>query len=453
VLALSEREVPSDLGAPELPSEAPPTTDRLVLVITVLAGVAGALSGASPAGWRPADLVWTGAFAALVTFAASRAGRRTWLVVSGVALASSGGAALFGVALAAFVATIVDALRRDRSQLLGVAAVGVGVNVLLRVDIEPTGVSAALTLAAVLPVLVSAWRGLRPAERARVRRVVLVVVGVVAVAAIGLALAVASAYKDARAGADGVQAGLDAIREDRSDDGVTALAAAADRLDAAHGKVSTFGLAARLVPVLGHQARALEVMTGQGAALADDAARAAAEADTDTLTFDDGQLDLAAIARFERPLADAFATLVRTEDRLAEARSPWLVGPLATAAADLASEVDDALPVAELASEGVRLAPDLLGQDRPRHYFIAFTQPAEARGLGGFVGNFGLLTADDGQLDLTRSGRIAELRNANDPDTRTLTGPADYLARYGPSRPEEALQDVTRRSVAGPSTG
>ena len=57
---------------------------------------------------------------------------------------------------------------------------------------------------------------------------------------------------------------------------------------------------------------------------------------------------------------------------------------------------------------------------RPRHYFIAFTQPAEARGLGGFVGNYGELTAIDGDIELTRSGRIRELIAAPGADQRTL---------------------------------
>ena len=93
-------------------------------------------------------------------------------------------------------------------------------------------------------------------------------------------------------------------------------------------------------------------------------------------------------------------------DEVDEARTMWLIDPLSTAVGDFGTEVDRALPDAELAIQGVRLAPALFGGDGPRHYFIAFTQPAEARGLGGFVGNFGELTAIDGDIELTRSGRI-----------------------------------------------
>jgi hypothetical protein len=415
--------------------------DRLVLVVAAVSGVVAATAGCSPAGWRPADLVWTAAFGGLVTLAAGRAPAWTSVVPAAVGLVAVDETTLIGLAVAGVAAALSANVLSSR--LLGAIAVGAGVNVLLRVDLDTTGLSALVTAAAVLPVLVGAWLGLGPGPRRVVRRSAVGVAGFCLLAAVGLAVAVGLGYGDVQDGADGVRDGLEAVRQDQPAAAVDQLEAAARRLDAAHGAVSTFGLAARAVPLLGHQAAAVEVVTGEGATLAGDAAVAAAEADTDTLRFDDGRLDLDAIAGFEQPLADAYASLVRADERLDDVRSPWLLDPLAGGADDFADEVDDALPVAELAAEGVRLAPGLLGADGPRSYFIAFTQPAEARGLGGFVGNFGLLTADDGQLDLARSGRIGELRNATDPATRTISGPADYLDRYARFHPEVALQDVT----------
>jgi hypothetical protein len=91
----------------------------------------------------------------------------------------------------------------------------------------------------------------------------------------------------------------------------------------------------------------------------------------------------------------------------------------------------------------VRVAPGLLGQGGTRQYFVAFTTPAEARGLGGFMGNWAVLTATDGNLELTRDGRVADLLpRAGDPP-RTLDAPADYVDRYGPLHPEAFPGDVT----------
>ena len=47
----------------------------------------------------------------------------------------------------------------------------------------------------------------------------------------------------------------------------------------------------------------------------------------------------------------------------------------------------------------------MLGAEGTRRYFIAFTTPAEARGLGGFMGNWAVLTARDGRLRLAEFGR------------------------------------------------
>ncbi len=70
-----------------------------------------------------------------------------------------------------------------------------------------------------------------------------------------------------------------------------------------------------------------------------------------------------------------------------------------------------------------------------------FTTPSEARS-SGFMGNWGILTLDHGTLDLTRLGRTEEL-NAAGATPRTISGPADFLARYGPYQPEQDWRSVT----------
>ncbi len=103
----------------------------------------------------------------------------------------------------------------------------------------------------------------------------------------------------------------------------------------------------------------------------------------------------------------------------------------------------DTSPEVALAAEGARELPAVLGADGPRRYLVLFTQPAESRGLGGFVGSYAELTAVDGEVEVSRSGPINELLTAPGRADRTLTGPPDYLARYGRFRPQEYLQDLT----------
>ena len=71
-----------------------------------------------------------------------------------------------------------------------------------------------------------------------------------------------------------------------------------------------------------------------------------------------------------------------------------------------------------------------------------FTTPSEARS-SGFIGNWGILTVDHGALALTGFGRTTELNPPFDQAPHTISGPADYLARYGAYQPERDWRSVT----------
>ncbi|MGA7757511.1 MAG: DUF4012 domain-containing protein, partial [Ilumatobacteraceae bacterium] len=92
--------------------------------------------------------------------------------------------------------------------------------------------------------------------------------------------------------------------------------------------------------------------------------------------------------------------------------------------------LDDNEERVDNAVKAVRLAPQLLGADGPRRYFVAFTTPAEARGMGGFMGNWAVLTATDGRIRLSDFGRTREL-NLGGRDQRFVTGPEDWLEQWG----------------------
>ena len=65
----------------------------------------------------------------------------------------------------------------------------------------------------------------------------------------------------------------------------------------------------------------------------------------------------------------------------------------------------------------VQRVPAMLGAEGPRVYFVAFTTPAESRGLGGSMGNWAEVTIDAGRFSVTGFGRTADL--AVDGDTET----------------------------------
>jgi hypothetical protein len=166
------------------------------------------------------------------------------------------------------------------------------------------------------------------------------------------------------------------------------------------------------------------------------------DADLKTLKLAGGTVDLKRLDTVQEPLERATAALARARASIGASRSGWLLAPVAHRVDGFVTQIDESAGTARTALEAVRIAPGLLGAEGPRRYFVAFITPAESRGLGGFMGNFAELSAVNGKVSLTRSGRTAELEAPAGKSPPVLSGPADYLARYGGFHPEAHIRDV-----------
>jgi hypothetical protein len=174
-------------------------------------------------------------------------------------------------------------------------------------------------------------------------------------------------------------------------------------------------------------------------ALADDLV---ATADYDSLQYR-GRLDLTQVSDLAGPSRRADEALARSGERLDEVRDGVLLPPLRSRIDEFHDQLMDAQDDAHVAAALLRVTPDLFGAKGARHYLIVFLTPAELRGGGGFVGSYAELTADRGRVDLTRSGRIADLAFARPLGSRTISGPEDYLRRYERMKPADYPQDAT----------
>ena len=99
--------------------------------------------------------------------------------------------------------------------------------------------------------------------------------------------------------------------------------------------------------------------------------------DYQSLAYTSGALDLESRGRHgATPISDAAGIITTTRAGLADVDRAWLVDPLA----DQIDELDDELARAEHeatpAAEVLRVAPDLLGRNGPRRYFVAFGEAA-----------------------------------------------------------------------------
>lgn len=435
-------------GLQREPSQKPSTAQperRAILAVAALASVGAVFGTATPTGYRASDIIVNALFAAAVTLGASRSRRWAWLWIGGVAaLSASSGWAMAPAAAAVVVAFTASAL--DARQRIWGAAVGaLAVQTLVRLpEYEPYGLSTLLVALAVVPVLVSAFRITPRRVRRTIYLATAAVAGVAVVGAVTLGVVVGLTSSDLNRAVSSARSGLEAARDGDDDRAAAQLHDAEREFERADALTSAWWtFPAKLVPVLSQHTLAYESAAHHGFAVTQAGAEVADVVDVDELRFESGRLNVGLVRSAQEPLARNAAALEAASASLHEVSFPWLASPLGDRIDSFSDEVDSTLASASLASDVAEVAPSLLGGDGTRRYFVIFTQPAEARGLGGFMGSWAEITAVDGDLEMTRSGRTEEIRDTPGIEDRTIDGPPDYYTRYRRFEPWKVLQDVT----------
>ena len=136
-----------------------------------------------------------------------------------------------------------------------------------------------------------------------------------------------------------------------------------------------------------------------------------------------------AVTALERPLLDLEASVERLELTVSDVRE---VGWVFHAVSDRLDGLSDDLARQRERSGNllriVEAAPEMLGSEGARVYFIAFLTPAVARGSAGFMENWAELTIDDGAMSITGFGSHADLDTAAH---HPITVDPEWLDRYG----------------------
>lgn len=421
---------------------------RSVALRRVLAALAAALAFAAstrPSGVAVVDALLAPALAAGITLLAARA--RPWTVAgaAGAVALASVASPNPGLAFAAAGAALAMALT-VRSTPLVSALVGAAVaNAALGLRLPgPSAVEVVMATALLAPMAYSGYRRLQGKTRKRFHAITFAAGAVVApVALVGL-VALAVARPSLERAVDHAGKGLDAAR-------AADQAEAARRLDAAgegfaHARRALAAWWARpalALPVVGPHLRALRVVAETGTDLADAGRQVATATDLGGLRIEGGRVPLDAIVAIQAPLRRASAEVTAAVARLRNARSPWLVPAVSDRLDANLARLGDADRSLRASRDVVGVLPQLLGADGPRRWFLAIQTPSEARGSGGFIGNYGEIVADQGTLDLVRFGRIGELNTGGDPAKRVLTGPSDVLPRYQRFDVATTWQNVT----------
>ena len=311
-------------------------------------------------------------------------------------------------------------------------------------SIEFHGSTAAVAGAALVPLLVSAYRRLSTVEQRRAKTV-LAVAGVLAVVlSVPLLLSGALARTEIAVGQRAAETAFGDVSNGNAASATGQLHTATREFAGASSKLGNWStLLADVVPVVAQQRRALSIGAMTARDLVAVAARQAPTFDYQDLHYHKGQVDLRRISAMLGPAKVLDSSLAQAGSRLAGLRNPWLVGPIQSRLRTFDAELSRAKSSTGLAVKAIPLVPDMLGAQRPQHYFLAFVSPSESRGLDGIVAAYGELTASNGHISLTVSGPVESLDSALPSGGGRLTGVSDFMARYGQFDPGQHFQDTT----------
>ncbi|WP_395155242.1 DUF4012 domain-containing protein [Ilumatobacter sp.] len=406
--------------------------ERLALSVACGSGLAATLGGARPTGLLVVDSLLVFVTAAAVVWASASASWWALASASGAAavLAFEPLAAAFG-ALGFLAGLDVGLWRRDRTAVrVGVG--GIAVNVLIRSEFEPFfGFSALVGLSiCALVFLLGMLR--RPSQ---VRRVGWLVAGAAAGVFAASLLCVGLAALSARSGltnaSRSARQGVAALNAGDYERAAKLFEQSAQNFESADGHLG--GLLAapgRLVPGVAQNVAAGRDLAAAAAEATAQAAGALRQVDPSKLRVAGGRIDLDEIRAVGAPLERVRVAFDGLRAVVEEVDSPWLVGPVQAELVEIDDEFASNEPRLDNAIEAVRLAPQMLGSERLRRYLILFTTPAEARGLGGFVGSFVVLEIDEGALSVTDFGRTSELSRLTSGADCSACDP-ELLQRYG----------------------
>lgn len=414
--------------------------------LAAVSAVAAVTAGAQPTGWVVADAVLPAALGAAVVLFAFRTKPQTLAIAAAAAAVAAVGSAAHPLALLTVGFAVATAFTARRGPA-ATALAGLGlVQVALRLDLPaplPHGTSALVAAALVVPVCVSGYRRMRRGDRRWVRRGAFVLTAASALGVMLGVLAVAEARAGLERGVDRATAGLAAARRADQSVAADALAESGRNFAGAQDTLSAWWVRPALsAPVVAQHVRVLQAVASSGVELASAGADVAEAANLDAVTIVDGRVPLDTIRALDAPLARAGATISSARTSLVAGRSGWLWPSVGRRLDTQLARLADAETTAARTSDAVGLLPRLFGEGGSRRWFLAVQTPVEGRATGGFMGNWGELTATDGKVALTRFGRVRELNEGGNSATKTISGPPDYLARYHRFAPEVTWQNV-----------
>lgn len=424
---------PTEASTP--PDVVSPDVTRVVTVaVAVVGGFAATAGQVHPTGYAAWDVTLVGLLAAAVIWLSATS---PWWAPSLVAIAAGATVArhaeltlivLAGVALALALLTL-----KLRLTVLTATSVALSIAVLCRLRRGPFfGATAVFGLGLVVALVVVGLAYQAPKVRLRTLIVGGVLTLFMVVGGVGFGLAAYRSQDSLSAGNAAARSGITALKTGDFAKAATLFQTAGDDFARAEHNLDTpWARLGRVVPVVAQNRTEAVRLVRAAHRVADTAHTAVAQINPEALRLKGGSIDIAAVTALARPVAALHTALIDLQSTIDEPMSPWVPAKLS---AKLTAVHDDLVKYRRQIDNldlAVRAAPGMLGATAPRSYFLEFSTPAETRSIGGFIGNYAVLTIDKGAISLTGFGRSDDLRLAAPPGGMTIKMPADFVRRYG----------------------
>lgn len=231
------------------------------------------------------------------------------------------------------------------------------------------------------------------------------VVVVLGVFTLSHVLAAASAGQRGRTALTGAEANLSARNLAQAREALLTAHRSFTETRAEIDALGPIGAVARRIPVLGNQLKAADTFAGAGIELSAAAQELVDAADViinpkdDRLPVSDA---LAALRGTQESLGPAVAAITRASDQVGRLEGHLLFGPLARTRDDLLIRLPRIQARALSADRGLSALIAFAGESGPKRYLFLSQNPDEIRPTGGFIGTYGVLSANAGKLTLDR---------------------------------------------------
>ncbi|HEY9564294.1 MAG TPA: DUF4012 domain-containing protein [Nocardioides sp.] len=192
-----------------------------------------------------------------------------------------------------------------------------------------------------------------------------------------------------------------------------------------------------VLPVFGDDAKGVQVVSSVLDDLARDGLPALVKSGTDldagSFAPRNGKIDIESVKAITEPVSASEGAFAEADARLRAVDSDGFVGAFKTAYDDLSGQIRSASRSMDAAARVADILPSMLGESEKRTYMLVFQNNAELRSTGGLPGAGAIVTADDGDIEMTRQFVATDLpyKEGDSPLPVTLEERAIFDTKVG----------------------